>query len=64
MRGKKGYQCAACKKTMVVRDDSVPNCCGLPMRQIPLDICIQPSHAEHARPMDDEDACDDFRAGK
>jgi len=28
-----------------------------------LDICTQPAHAEHARPMEDEDACDDFRAG-
>jgi len=26
-------------------------------------ICLQPAHAEHVRPMEDEDACDDFRAG-
>ena len=26
-------------------------------------VCLQPPHAEHARPMDDEDACDDGRAG-
>jgi len=33
------------------------------MKKLPLDICTQPAHAEHARPMEDEDACDDFRAG-
>jgi hypothetical protein len=41
-----------------------PTCCGKPMKKIPLDICLQPDHPEHARPMDAEDACDDFRAGK
>jgi len=31
------------------------------MKKTPLDICTQPVHAEHSRPMDEEDACDDFR---
>ena len=33
------------------------------MKQLPLDICTQPAHAEHARPMVAMDACDDFRGG-
>jgi len=57
------YKCENCGKTVKVSDDRVPECCGKQMTKFPLDICIQPAHAEHARPMDDEDACDDFRAG-
>jgi len=33
------------------------------MVKIPREICLQSSHAEHARPMEKDDACDDFRAG-
>jgi len=58
------YQCEDCGKTIKNSKGKIPNCCGKPMKKIPLDICIQPSHAEHSRPMEDEDACDDFRAGK
>ena len=57
------YKCENCEKTVTVTDGSIPECCGKPMRKMPLDICIQPAHAEHARPMDSEDACDDGRAG-
>ena len=58
------YRCEDCDKIVKVSDGEVPECCGKPMKQLPLDICLQPAHAEHARPMDDEDACDDFRAGE
>lgn len=57
------YKCENCGKTVKASDDHIPECCGKQMTKFPLDICIQPAHAEHARPMDDEDACDDFRAG-
>ena len=57
----KKYKCEICGRT--VSDNKVPECCGEPMKQLPLDICVQPAHAEHARPMDSEDACDDGRAG-
>jgi hypothetical protein len=33
------------------------------MKKMPKEICLQPAHPEHARPMEDENACDDFRAG-
>jgi hypothetical protein len=58
-----GYQCEQCKKTKMVSDGSIPECCGEPMKQVPLEICTKPHDPEHARPMDNEEACDDFRAG-
>ena len=57
------YKCEHCGKNVKVTDDVTPECCGRPMKKVSLDICTQPAHAEHARPMEDEDACDDFRAG-
>jgi hypothetical protein len=59
------YQCLACKRTATVDDPKmVPTCCGKPMKKIPREICLQPAHAEHARPMEDEEPCDEFRAGQ
>jgi len=60
--GEKIYKCKECGKTIQTSEET-PECCGKHMKQLPLDVCIQPAHAEHARPMEDEDACDDFRAG-
>ena len=57
------YKCKNCGKEVKSSDDKIPKCCGKEMEKIPLDICTQPAHPEHARPMEDEDACDDFRAG-
>lgn len=58
------YQCQSCKKTATVEaGNQVPRCCGHEMVKISDEICLQPNHAEHARPMANEDACDDFRAG-
>lgn len=59
----KKYTCEHCGKTIETEDDEIPECCNEPMKQLPLDLCLQPAHAEHARPMEDEDACDDGRAG-
>ena len=61
----KTYECMICKRTTTILKDKItPTCCGKPMKKkIPQDICLQPTHAEHARPMEDEDACDEFRAG-
>ena len=60
---KESYKCNECGKTIEVTDGKVPICCGKHMTKMPLDICLQPAHAEHARPMDDENTCDDGRAG-
>ena len=59
----KKYKCEICGKTKIISDKKIPNCCGKPMKQLPLDICIQPSHAEHARSLENEEPCDDGRAG-
>lgn len=59
----KTYECEECGKRVTKLEDEKPECCGKPMRQLPLDVCLQPAHAEHARPMDDEEPCDNGRAG-
>ena len=60
---KQSYKCEKCGKTATVSNGSVPNCCGKSMKQLPLDVCTQPAHAEHARPMEHDEPCDDGRAG-
>ena len=58
------YECKSCKRTATVKDGKpTPECCGKPMKQLPLDFCIQPAHAENARPMETEEPCGDGRAG-
>jgi hypothetical protein len=57
------YECENCGKTVKVSTGSTPKCCGKAMKKLDLDVCLQPAHAEHARPMNNEEACDDGRAG-
>ena len=57
------YECENCGKTIKVKKGVKPKCCDKLMKNISLDICTQPAHAEHSRPMEEENACDDFRAG-
>ena len=58
----KTYECEECRKTLKTSQET-PECCGKSMKQLPLDSCIQPAHAEHARSMDTEEPCDDGREG-
>ncbi|MDG6218529.1 MAG: hypothetical protein QCI00_03715 [Candidatus Thermoplasmatota archaeon] len=59
---KEKYECLACKQTVTVeKENDIPYCCGEPMTKIPKEICLQPSHPEHARPMEHEEPCDDGR---
>jgi hypothetical protein len=60
---KERYECENCGKIIDMDNGKIPNCCGKPMKQLPLDVCLQPSHAEHARPMDSDEPCDDGRSG-
>ena len=59
------YECVTCKRSVTVEDpNEAPNCCGKRMRKKKArEICLQPAHAAHARPMEDEEACDEFHAG-
>ena len=59
----KKYKCKECGKTTEISGEDVPECCGEPMEQLPLDVCTQPAHPEHARPMRIDEPCDDGRAG-
>jgi hypothetical protein len=59
----KTYECEECGKRVSISDDEKPECCDKPMKILPLDSCIQPAHAEHARPMENEEPCDDGRSG-
>ena len=62
MTEKKGYECEICGHKEIVTGNNVPECCGTPMKQVPLDVCMKPpADAESARTMDDDEACDDFR---
>ncbi|MFH1101473.1 MAG: hypothetical protein V1726_05525 [Methanobacteriota archaeon] len=59
------YECQSCKRTFSVNSSKkAPVCCGKPMKKVPREICLQPSHSEHARPMESDEPCDDFRAGE
>ena len=57
------YKCKKCGKTVTITDGKIPECHGMPMKKLPLDICVEPASAESSRPMNAEDACDDGRAG-
>jgi hypothetical protein len=58
------YQCQKCKKKTIVKGEAKkPSCCGKPMKKIQVNICLQPDHAEHSRPMGEDEPCDDFRGG-
>jgi len=59
------YECVTCKRTATIEEASgPPECCGKPMKKkMPREICLQPAHAEHARPMERDEPCDEFRAG-
>ena len=63
MKKEDTYKCEICRKTAKTSGKKIPICCNRPMKKLPLDVCLQPAHAEHARPMADEDACDEGRAG-
>ena len=60
---KVAYRCKKCGNELILTDGNIPECCGETMKEIPLDVCTQPAHAEHARPMRDDEPCDDGRAG-
>ncbi len=57
------YSCKECGKTVSVTSDNVPECCGKPMEQMPLDVCTYAFSAEIARPNNEDEPCDDARTG-
>jgi hypothetical protein len=61
MRGETEYQCPRCKARK--KAAKAPECCGEKMKPAPLPVCTTAASAEHSRPMDDEEPCDDSRGG-
>ena len=60
---KKEYICKECGKKIIKSEKELPKCCGKKMEKLPLDVCVQPAHAEHSRSMDSDESCDDGRSG-
>ena len=65
VKQKEIYKCNICGNIVEILHASTGElvCCGQPMEKVPANICLQPDQAEHARPMADEEPCDDFRSG-
>ena len=64
MSEKQAYACENCKgQVMVAAGAKVPDCCGRPMKSIPMDQCTLSSTAEHSRLDETDEPCDDGRAG-
>jgi len=58
---KEKYECLVCKRTATVESgEEAPMCCGEPMKKMSREICLQPAHAEHARPMERDEPCDEM----
>jgi hypothetical protein len=60
---KKAYKCKKCGKEQISSEEKSFNCCGQQMEQIPLDQCKQPNSAEYSGPFEEDEPCDDGRAG-
>lgn len=53
------YECKNCGKVIEVEEnEKLPECCGDVMN-----VCTKVIVAEHYRPFDEDDACDDGTAG-
>lgn len=63
---KEVYLCEECSKVVPKGECcDVPECCGKPMKVLPLEECVKPpADAEHARFDDEDEPCSDGRTGK
>jgi hypothetical protein len=61
------YNCQTCDGTTEINagaPGNPPECCGQPMERVePLDQCLAPASSEHSRFDDEDQPCDDGRAG-
>ena len=58
------YRCDQCNGEVLLKEGTPPpDCCGQPMKNIPLDQCTLSATAEHSRWGVDDEPCDDGRAG-
>ena len=59
----KAYRCLKCGKERITQENENLECCGQEMEQIPLDQCTQPHESEYSGPFEEDEPCDDGRAG-
>ena len=58
------YECPKCRRQEEGDAEQAPVCCGQAMRSIgPLPVCELTQTAEHSRLEEDDEPCDDGRAG-
>jgi hypothetical protein len=55
------YKCSQCGSTQTAPEGEAPVCCGEPMEL--MNVCTTAEVAEHARPFNEDEPCDDGRAG-
>ena len=64
MPEKQAYECENCAgQKMTNSEEPSPDCCNRPMKSIPLDQCTLATTAEHSRFDQEDEPCDDGRAG-
>ena len=65
MTTKHAYQCVKCGKTLegTGGKPEVSDCCGEPVKVVDLPFCDTAPSAEHARGKNEDEPCDDGRAG-
>ena len=57
------YHCKECEKTIIIdSNNEVPECCGKEMYL--MDVCREAPSAEHYRPYNSDDPCDDASSGE
>ena len=64
---KNKFKCKKCEKTLEIQDSEsiLPECCDLPMERLEDPApCLLTATAEHARPDELPEPCDDGREGK
>ncbi len=55
------YECENCGHQVTIEASApVPDCCGQPMKALPLEACRE-AGPEAARPTKPEEPCEDFR---
>ena len=64
MSSQQKYRCANCQgEVQAPADENTPECCGQPMNKVPMEPCTLSTTAEHSRLNEENEPCDDGRAG-
>lgn len=59
------FNCEVCGTNVKAKSSDAPECCHQPMKKVvPMDQCQASFTAEHSRFDDNDEPCDDGRAGK